>query len=259
MFINHCHVFPKGVFNKEKPFLGTIECLKEWMKKLNIQKAVVFSLSAGGIEPNEWLLRNLKGERNLFPFVTINPTEKNSAERLEQFIKQGFVGVKIHPPVMKAGIDEPSAEPFYEVAEKAKMPLLFHTGVHGWYLCKYMPILLDNVAQKHPSLPIIIEHTGGTAFFFQALAVLQNNENCYAGIAQTRRKESYWYLPHEYISILLRTIGPTRIIYGADYPFNDFNMIKEDIITIRSWKISEKKKEMILGGNISKLVETLKR
>lgn len=258
MFINHCHVFPKGIFNKEKPHSGTIECLEGWMKKLKIEKAVIFALSAGNIEPNQWLLENLKGKKNLFPFATINPTKKNAAEKLEGYIKQGFVGVKIHPPVMKARIDSPAAEPFYAVAEKSGMPLLFHTGVHGWDLEKYMPILLDKVAQKHPKLSIIIEHSGGTAFFYQALAVLQNNQNCYAGLATVREKRYPFYLPPEYISILLRTLGAKRIIYGTDYPFNNFKTIKEDISIINHWKISEDGKERILGGNISDLVEKRK-
>ena len=277
MFINHCHVFPKGVpdkhyskdfIDKHEPNIGTIECLKEWMEKLGIEKSIVFCNLLGenplvfedilhilpNFDHNEWLLESLKEEKNLFGFACINPVEKNAAKRLKRYVEQGFVGAKIHPPGIRLKINDARAEPFYEMAEKLEIPLLFHTGVHGWKLKKYMPILLDEVAQNHPKLPIIIEHTGGGAFFNQALAVLQNNQNCYAGIAQVRIKDSLWYLSPEQISILLKMIGTTRIIYGTDYPHNDFEMIKKDIEMVLHWKIGTDEKENILGGNISNLV-----
>ncbi len=238
--------------------MGTIKCLKEWMEKLGIEKSIVFVLSEHILpnsHPNEWLLESLKEEKNLFGFACINPVEKNAAKRLKRYVEQGFVGAKIHPPGMEVKINDARAEQFYEMAEKLEIPLLFHTGVHGWKLKEYLPILIDEVAQKHPKLPIIIEHTGGGAFFNQALAVLQNNQNCYAGIAQVRREDSLWYLSPEQISIVLKRIGTTRIIYGADYPWNDIKNIKKDIEMILNWKkIGTDEKENILGGNISNLV-----
>jgi len=258
MFINHCHVFPEGVFSKIRPNIGTIKCLKEWMEKLGVEKSIVFALFKHILpdsHPNEWLLENLKEEKNLSGFAVINPLEKNAAKRLKTYVEQGFVGAKIHPAVMRVKINDARAEQFYEMAEKLEVPLLFHTGVHGWRLKEYMPILLDEVAQRYPKLPIIIEHTGGGAFFNQALAVLQNNQNCYAGIASIRREASLWWLSPEQISTLLRRIGATRIIYGTDYPFHGLKDIKEDIEMILNWKISADEKEKILGGNISSLVE----
>lgn len=259
MFINHCHVYPEGIIDKHKPNIGTIKCLKQWMQKLGIEKAIVFALFEPfkrilpNSHPNEWLLENLKEEKNLFGFSTINPLGKNAAEALKKYTEQGFLGAKIHPPEMRVKIDDARAEPFYEMAEKLEIPLLFHTGVHGWKLKKYLPILLDEVAQNHPKLPIIIEHCGGGPFFNQALAVLQNNQNCYAGIAQVRK--ALYRLSPEQISILLKSIGPTRIIYGADYPHYDFEDIKKDIKMVLNWKISTDEKEKILGGNMSNLVE----
>lgn len=262
MFINHCHVFPEGVIDKFEPNIvdpniGTIKCLKKWMEELGVNKSIVFALFKHLLpnsHPNKWLLENLKGEKDLFGFAVINPLRKDAAERLKKYIEQGFVGAKIHPPVMRVKINDTRAEPFYEMAEKLEVPLLFHTGVHGWKLKEYLPILLDEIAQNHPRLPIIVEHTGGGAFFNQALAVLQNNQNCYAGIAMIRREDFPWFLSPEQISILLKRIGGTRIIYGADYPFNDVKDLKKDIEMVLNWRISTDEKEKILGGNISNLV-----
>jgi len=227
------------------------------MKKLGIDKAVAFALvpQMPTFDFNEWLLGKIKEDKSLYGFVAgINPTEKDAVKKLRKYISSGFVGVKLHPPVQGFRIDDPEADNFYSAAEELRLPLLFHTGVHGWYLEKYRPILLDKVAQNHPKLPIIIEHTGGFAFFYEALAVLQNNGNCYAGIAQTRRKDTPWYIPQEWKNILLKTIGAGRIIYGADFPWNDYEQIKSDIEAIEGLNITSDEKKKILGENIEKLI-----
>ena len=260
LFINHCHVFPKSILeNKWAKEKGTIPNLKSCLEKLGAEKAIVFALLKGNpaftaIDGNEWLLKEIREESNLYGFASITPTEKGAAEELRKYISSGFVGVKLHPVVQKFQINDPAAEEFYTAAEELKIPVLFHTGVHGWYLKKYRPILLDEVAQNHPNLPIIIEHVGGYAFFDEALAVLQNNKNCYAGIAQTRNKKIPWYLPLERLKVLLEMIGAERIIYGADFPWNSCAEIKEDIRFVNNLEITSEAKEKILGGNISRLI-----
>lgn len=124
---------------------------------------------------------------------------------------------------------------------------------------KYRPILLDEVANNHPILPIIIEHVREYTFFYEALAVLQNNKNCYAGIAQTRRKDIPWYLPPERLNILIEMVGAERIIYGADFPWNNCEGIRTDIEAINNLGISSEKKENILGGNLTRLIKNRKK
>lgn len=260
MFISHCHVFPEGVFNKNEPHFGTIPRLKEIMKELGIAKAIVLAPFEYQVKdrPNEWLAEAIASEPNIFGFAAINPKDDDAVEKVERFAQSGLVGLKVHPPVFQIQINDPSFDDFYATAEELNMPIQFHTGIHGWYLQKYMPILLDDVAQKHPNLKIILSHIGGTAFFGQALAVIQNNRNCYAGLAQTRRETLPWHISMDRIQILLNTVGAERIIYGTDYPYNELDVIKEDIEWINSWKIKAKDKDKILGGNIQRLISDAK-
>lgn len=272
MFINHCHIYPEGIakffmdsLGQGEDYLwyekGTIPILKECMDKLNIEKAVVFALISElpMIDFNEWLRKRIKGDKSLYAFVAgVDPTKKGAAEKLKEYISLGFVGVKLHPAVQQFQVDDPAAEDFYSTAEELRTPLLFHTGVHGWYLEKYRPILFDKVAQNHPKLPIIIEHVGGLAFFYEALAVLQNNDNCYAGIAQIWTKDTPWQLAVEQKDLLIKTIGADRIIYGADFPWNNCEQIKFDIKAINSLNITSEEKEKILGKNIAGLIRSVK-
>ena len=281
MFINHCHTAPEGCFDEKKiPNKGTLEGLKEVMDEAKVERAVAFapfphfmpqdaswySCNLSIRECNEWLYKSLQDKKykNMVGFATIDPKEKESCEILEEYTKKGFKGVKMHPPIFRFKIDDSSLDGFYNTAEKLGMALLFHTGVHGWRINEYFPILLDNVAQRHPKLKIIIEHTiGWGANFFtfdQSLAVLQNNPNTYAGITGSfepilpHMDKSPVYNPKARLLLLLKVIGAERIIYGLDYPYGGLDKLKKDIKFIYSLKISRKEKELILGRNLEKLL-----
>ncbi len=258
MILNHCHVMPEGTFRKDNPLEGSIARLKIWMRDLGFEKAVAFAPFASQMkgDPNQWLLDALAGDKTIYPYATINPSDPDAPDRLRHFVSRGFTGAKIHPPIFKIQINDPDIDPFFQTAEELRIPVQFHTGVHGWFLRKYEPILIDDLAQRHPKLPIIIGHVGGCAFFDQALAVLQNNRNTYAELAQTRREEVPWHLSAERIRLLLRYIGPGRIIYGADYPYNDLGILRDDVAWIRGWGLSAQEEAGILGGNLARLLVT---
>jgi predicted TIM-barrel fold metal-dependent hydrolase len=257
MILNHCHVMPEGTFKKDDPLEGSIARLKVWMQELGFEKAVAFAPFYYQMksDPNQWLLDALAGETSICGYATINPSEPDAPDRLQRFVAGGFVGAKVHPPIFKIRIDDPAIDPFFQVAEELRIPVQFHTGVHGWLLRKYEPILLDDLAQQHPKLPIIIGHVGGAAFFDQALAVLQNNRNTYAELAQTRRAEVAWHLSPDRIKTLLRYVGPDRIIYGADYPYNNLDVLRDDVAWVRSWGLPRDAEEKILGGTLARLIE----
>lgn len=257
IIINHCHLFPRGAFERDgNPRRGTLGELQGIISKLNIAKAIVFAPFEikGRNNPNQWLCEEIKGVPDILGFATLDPKIPGSRKMLKECVKKGLVGVKIHPPIFKTKIDDPKCYPFYSLAEKLKVPLLFHTGVHGWYLEYYLPILLDKIAQEFPNLPIIIEHLGGEEFFNQASATLRNNQNCYAGITGLLDENRGWYIPLEKIINLIKRIGSSRFIYGADYPFSGLEHIKKDIEKIMNLDISEMDKENVLGGNIERLI-----
>ena len=257
MILNHCHVMPEGTFSKTDPLEGSIARLKVWMNELGFEKAVAFAPFASQMksDPNQWLLDALAGQKAIYGYATINPADPDAPERLRHFVSRGFVGAKLHPPIFRIQINDPAIDPFFQVAEELGIPVQFHTGVHGWFIRKYEPILLDDLAQRHPKLPIIIGHVGGIAFFDQALAVLQNNRNTYAEVAQTRREEVAWHISPDRIKLLLRHIGPSRIIYGADYPYNNVAILRDDLAWIRSWGLCAEDEAKILGGNLAKLIQ----
>lgn len=265
MFIGHCHVFPEGKFDQENPQRGTVEELAERLKSLGAEGGVAFAPFTQPeaypfvtIDPNKWLYEKLKGGKygNISAFMLVNPQEGERAVlTLKEYVRKGFVGVKIHPAIFKIRINDPSFEKFYATAEELRVPIVFHTGIDPrWRLSDCLPLLLDDIARKHPRLPLILAHTGGSAFFHQALAVIQNNENCYAEITSCVREGHELYIPEENLALLIRLIGSRRVIYGADYPYGELDSIKKDIAIINNWDISSQDKDNILGETLKGLI-----
>ena len=267
MLINHCHVSARGFGSEaDDPTMGTLATLQRVLAEAGVDKAVAFAPFGweggrweeigGGLGRNEWLVGQLEDHPNLLGFANVFPQDHDAPDQLRRAIESGLVGAKVHPPVMRIRLDDPALEPFWTTAEELRIPVSIHTGVHGSRLRTYMPILLDDVAQRHPNLPLLLEHIGGIAFFDQALAVLHNNKNCYVGFTQLSGRDPKYALSPERLRLLLDTVGADRLVYGFDYPWNpggNLAALKHDLAWIGGWDIPEADKAKILGGNLERL------
>lgn len=260
MLISHCHVQNKG-FGQEverNPAAGTIPELRRIMQACGVDRAVAFAPfeDQDGVEANEWLVRELEQYPELIGFATVNPLSEGAADKVRQCAGRGLVGLKLHPPVMRVALDDPAVEPYWKAAEDLRFPVHIHTGVHGWNLRHYMPILLDDVCQRHPELPIIMDHLGGIAMFDQALAVLHNNAKAFIGLTQLSGRDPRYAISQDRLKLLLETVGPARMIYGFDYPWNDGNSaaLGNDIAWIQSWGLSAEDEAKVLGGTMERLL-----
>jgi len=258
MFVNHCHVMPEGLLDSSDPQAGTVATLLDIMDELGIERAVVFAPLPGYAkdphQANQWLWEQVQDNQCLEGFMTLNPVDSRSLALAEEFAEKGLRGIKTHPPAYHARIDDEAAYPFYELAAHLQLPILFHTGVHGWLLDNYRPLLIDRIAQQFPDLQIIVEHMGGWEFFGEALAVVRNNSSCYAGITSTLDRDWAWYIPGELLRHMISLIGSERVIFGTDYPFRQLAGIRIDIQAVRSICNSSEEADNILGDSIAALI-----
>ncbi len=261
MLLSHCHVGPPGHFHRMwseyQQDWGSPESLGRYVGELGYAKAVAFAPFAQWHDgdPNAWLLDAVKGDDRFIPWATINETGPAAEAMLRQHGPHGIRGIKFHPPIIKVAIDDPALEPFYALAEAWRLPILYHTGPHGWFLSKYRPMLVDEVAQRHPKLPLIIEHLGGEAFVGETFAVMQNNRNVYGGLATCVPKDAGWHVPTETIKKLIATFGAERFIFGADFPYNSVEANREALTTLRTMGLAAADVPLILSGNLERLNE----
>jgi predicted TIM-barrel fold metal-dependent hydrolase len=264
VFVNHCHVSARtfGRDTTGRRHVGTVGDLLETLEGEGAAGAVVFApfVPQDGVDANDWLARAIAPHPNLVGFACIDPKEPDAARRLRDSATMNLKGVKIHPPVMKTALNDPACRPFWVAAEELRMPIVCHTGAHGWYLKHYVPMLLDDIARDHPALPILIEHMGGMAMFDEALSVLMNNRLVFAGYTMETGPMGRFpssALRPEQIQTLRHVAGPARIIYGLGYPWNSDNRraLRDDIAEIRAWGWLNEDKAKVLGGNLRRLVD----
>lgn len=265
MLISHCHVQAQG-FGEDKinKDAGTIPVLLEIMRTLGVERAVCFApfgpQTDAKTEANEWLLQAIAPHPELIGFATVDPKSEGAGDRLRELVARGMRGAKYHPPVMQTAIDDPACAGYWEAVNEMRLPVHIHTGVHGWFLRRYEPILLDEICQTHKDARIIMDHMGCTPFFHQALAVLQNNPNAFCGLTQMSGRSAQYRITDDHLWLLLRTIKTDRIIYGFDYPWNHDNRaaLSHDINWVGTWGRSADEVAAVLGGNMTRLLDEVR-
>lgn len=264
IFANHAHVFPKG--SKDN---AQLENLKVLMEECGIEGVVCFApfnhqTERVGItiNQNKWLYEEIKNEKNLIGFGTINFDIGSINEQVKEIKELGFKGIKIHPAAQEVKVDGRELFEVYAEAEKQGLFLSFHTGLHWHRIKEYSMLLFDEVAYNFPKLKFSMEHVGGYSFFKEALLVMNNNErkgnNIYAGLTSISMEEDAlgnlrpgaWSLTDDDLCTLIHQTGEKNSIFGLDFPYKDARYTKNAIERIKNLPITEDAKKGILGENL---------
>lgn len=276
IFAHHAHIIPEapGTDNVENAHSGSFTALLSCMRECGIARAIVFppfppypSTSKGRkFNPNQWLAQEIEKYPQLDGFGIVDFEKGELKKQVEELKYLGLKGIKIHPAVQRIPIVCKKAFQVYETAERLKLPISFHTGVH-WYSIKAThPLLFDEVAHYFPHLKFSMEHVGGFHFFDDAVAVIMNNfhgedqrlgSNIYAGVVSSlswTSKANFWYLGKERVKKLIDMIGEDFVIFGLDFPHRSNEEIKESILIIQDLEISKEAKEKILGRNLDRFL-----
>jgi uncharacterized protein len=131
-------------------------------------------------------------------------------------------GFKLHPPLQQFFPNDKAAYPFYEVANAAKLPVIFHTGHSGigtgmpgggGIRLKYgNPMDVDDVAVDFPDMGIILAHP---SFPWQdeALSVCLHKPQVYIDLSGWSPK----YFPANLVQHA-NTLLKHKCLFGSDYP-----------------------------------------
>lgn len=219
---------------------------KRFIKNMDLAQvnmAIVFPL-------NEPLVRNFsrqndkvfdfyrKHPNRIIPFFRLNPKSKWKSE-YEKRVLQGFRGIKLHPRSQDFGIASEHAMGIYERAENNRLPVIIHTGFG-----------LDNVADDakkvvgtFPKLRLILGHSAFVDLE-NTIKAVGKNENVLFETSTLRIVD----LLH-----LLNSVDYTKIAFGSDVPYYDFDIALEMLVdTAIICNKNPNHIKAILGGNILK-------
>lgn len=163
-----------------------------------------------------------------------DPTRSDTAhlQRVEKALAAGLVkALKGYLGYLPFGPDHAGYRPYYELAERYRLPFVFHTGdtYSPFAKLKYaQPLLVDEIAVDHSKVKFVLAHVGNP-WLTDAVEVVYKNVNVWAdlsglavGDAAAFEAEERQETLHDAITALRRAFRyaerPNRFLYGSDWP-----------------------------------------
>jgi predicted TIM-barrel fold metal-dependent hydrolase len=213
-----------------------LSTLQGEMDLCGIERAVLLPLNckkAYGCEmPSNQEISEIaeKDRRRFIGFASVDPNTKEEAlQELRQAHDQlDLRGLKLNPALQGFDPAGSSALDIYKEAERLEMPVLVHTGItfsSRFSIMHNQPLLLDDVARKHPKLRICLAHFGWP-WVLDALTVAIRNPNVYLDTAGTFAGTPIESIRQITTLIPARVIENTlgeRLMFGSDFPRIEIN------------------------------------
>lgn len=133
----------------------------------------------------------------------------------------GMKGVKLGPTYQGVEPLYAALLPIYEYSEANGLPVLFHQGTtfsRNAALKHASPVLLEDIAYKHPELRMIVAHLGHP-WCGECISLIRKQPNVYADIS------ALYYRPYQFYQALklAEEYGcDHKILFGTDYPVTTF-------------------------------------
>lgn len=143
-----------------------------------------------------------------------------------------FVGVKLH--TIGHGVNPLSedGDRVFATAHDLGIPAMVHTGPGVPFA---LPSLCIPAAQKYPGLKIILAHAGFAVFSAEAQVAASVCGNLYL--------ETSWCIGED-IRWMISTIGPERVMLGADLPSN----VPVEVAKYRALDLAPDVYDRVMGG-----------
>jgi len=227
-------------------FCGAKSIIKS-MNDANISKSIIFPFNdvkkgTDYHKPNDVVLRAYKKHSSRFiPFFRLNPLGEWKKE-FDLRVKQGFIGIKLHPVAEKFKLLDKEAQKVYKAAEEANLVLLVHAGLSMDAISEEIKI----ITEKFPNLKIILGHA---AFIDMRNAVkaVGDNTNVFFDVSSLKVFDLYK---------LFKTLPAKRIIFGSDYPYYYQSIAIETMLdTALICRLTPNMIQGMLGDNLLRWLE----
>lgn len=164
-------------------------------------------------------------------------SDKAHMKRVESELADGKVkALKCYLGYLPFGPEHESRRPYYDLANKYKIPVIFHTGDTFSRLAKLKfahPLRVDEVAVDYPEAKFVVAHLGNPWIRDAAEVIYKNNQfgegNVWADLSalfvgvQAEGYEEGGILERirrEVREAIAFTEKPNRFMFGSDWPLN---------------------------------------
>ena len=193
---------------------------------------------------NAEMLTMVTGEERILPGCLVNPTMGPLAlDDLRRGVDKGARTVKLMAARHRYRIDSACVDPIMALAKELGIPATIHSGSE---ISGCAPSYIGNLAQRHPDVPIILDHMGYREWVGQAVDAAAANPNIYLGTTLIAAAEP----------ILIKqlveagTVGADRIVFGSNSPAG---VAPHGVNGIRRVGFSSDDEALILGENFKRI------
>ncbi len=183
-----------------------------------------------------------KYPKRVIGFGIVNPKDKKLDQNLEDLLKYGVWGVKLHPHLMKFRYDYHSdgVGRIFEFCQENNIVILSHTGSHS-EIKNIIPLL-----KKYDDLGFILGHSGLQPQIEQAYKCAKECPNAYMDMSGN--PYTYKFLE----AIRDPDIGIERILFGTDIPTLHPRVEIQKVLAL---PISVDEKRMIFSNNLENFLK----
>ncbi len=250
----HCHYYPEENY---------IDKLLAAMDQAGIDMSCLTPLPPQfGAPKEEAVMAAVKAHPDrLIPFGYIQ-LGADSADKVVRLHEAGFVGLKMHIP--GKNYNDLSFYPIYAEAEKAQMPILFHTGMivartdndaqFNVDSSRMRPIFLDGISRAFPRLDLIGAHIG-LPWHDEAAITAKINPNVYVDLALGRHDGTQDYSP-DFFRRLFNWPGAFKklVFGGSHYSHAGWILQRRYLDTFVALELDQETRDLVLNGNIKRML-----
>jgi predicted TIM-barrel fold metal-dependent hydrolase len=229
----------------ERYFLGrgsSFEELETCLDGCGIGGAI---LTSTDLRENDMVLGFIQSGTKLryWFFPWLNPSVPGDLAYLKAR-RDSIHGIKIHPSCDKVRVTDERVEPFLDFAAANGLPVIVHCG--RWQEMSSYKLALE-AAARHQQVNFLLSHMGGDTPELEMGTIdeilKQDLRNVFLGIEGVRE---YWAVQRA-----VTELGADRVLFGSDFPLGHPKMY---LGIVDALTISSEQRELILGGNVLRLV-----
>jgi predicted TIM-barrel fold metal-dependent hydrolase len=190
--------------------------------------------------PNDLVVAASNESDRIIPCACVNPNFGQEAyDDFEQLIhQQGMRGLKLMSPRHGYVISSRVCDPLMEISRELDVPVTVHSQGSPAH-----PLEIAELAGRHPSVPIIMDHMGHRYWVEQALQAAALRDNIYLGTTIASFEPGI-------IARAVAEVGAERVVFGSNAPSAHPDLA---VASIQRAGLGDRALELVLGDNLARI------
>lgn len=253
VFDIHAHIYPDNIAERAVRNIsqsyddfpvqndGTLKTLMAELDRAGTTRAAIHSVATtprqvGSI--NRFVLESAAAHPGrLIPFATLHPDTPDLEDTVDEIVKAGFRGVKLHPEFQGFKVDDKRALRLFDTLA-GRLPVLLHCG--DFRCDNSVPERIKHMLEQIHGLDLVCAHLGGWTTWEISAIELRGVD------VWVDTSSSLYVLDPPTATAIVKSYGVERVLYGTDYPMWHADEELERFMTMR---LTDDEREDILWNN----------